>query len=1185
MNTPGALEGVRVVELGHGIASAFAARLLGDLGADVIKVQELGRPDPVRRAPGRLTPDGQSALFEYLNWNKRAVSSSSPGDIDRLVATTAIVIAGGQRDAAPLRAANPAAVITLISNFGQTGPYAELHATDLVLQALSGVMAISGSREREPMRHGLRTAYYLAGLNGAYASLAGLLAAQRTGEGPTIDLAIRDCLSSELVMNHGYHVMTGVVQGRPSGAGDPFDGHPLPTGRGHLALQTSARQSTADMADLLGEPRLADLRFASAQARAGSGAELRAILAERLGSEPAHDVFLRASRRGLLSGAVQDAGDLLRCPQLAARDAFVELAARTPSGEPWRLPATLAALSRTPTAVRRRAPVRPSAVATVLHEAAPRPGGPPDPQRRDHTETGAAGVEAPVKPLAGVRVLDLSVIFAVPYMGALLADLGAEVIKIEAPRRIDQTRTDWGGYFDNDPGQEPWNRSATFQVVNRGKRSVALDLATPAGRELLLGLVACSDVVLDNFSPAVPPKLGLTYAQLSAVNPGLVMLSNTGYGSTGPWAAFKAQGTTLEATMGLMAVTGYEDGPPSRAGQSVPDFIACWAGLTALLAALVHRERTGEGQWIDLGMYQLGPAVIPEALIAAQAGEPAPPRGPAADLDALDSALVATRDGWLAVAVADEVRRAALHRLLGRESLAQWAAARDGWPAARELQATGIAAAPVLDAETLLADPQLIARGFFEAVDISQLGARRPLIGRPYIWQARRTKVGIASGAPSYGADNDTVLGELLGLDSARIARLRAEGVVVDRPLDPPPAAPMDLTGMRAARHTSPTRQGATAHMVRPRVHITEECMREGMQIESADISVEDKVRLLDALSATGLRHIVVGSFVSPRYTPQMTGIEDLLARFTPAPGVRYSALALNARGRERMAAWMPPLSETGEPPSTLCHMCDTFVRRNANISQDDEIASWPETVAAAAAAGARRAGIGVNAVFGSNFEGPVELGQAFALLEAQHHLWEQAGVPVDTVWLGDPMGWCTPDRVRELVAGVRDRWPAITHVYFHLHDARGLALACSYAAIDALDERFDLYLDSTAGGIGGCPYCGNGRATGLAATEDLVNLLEQMGIDTGVDLGRLIEAVWLLEEIIGRPAFGHVSKAGPPPSGADLYDPNLPVIETFAEARHFALGAQVTDAAKRPWRAPIPSPSSRESRRQEPVH
>jgi hydroxymethylglutaryl-CoA lyase len=362
----------------------------------------------------------------------------------------------------------------------------------------------------------------------------------------------------------------------------------------------------------------------------------------------------------------------------------------------------------------------------------------------------------------------------------------------------------------------------------------------------------------------------------------------------------------------------------------------------------------------------------------------------------------------------------------------------------------------------------------------------------------------------------------------------------------------------------------------RPRVHLTEECMREGMQIESSAISVDDKLRLLDALSDTGLEHIVVGSFVSPRYTPQMADVDELLRRFEPRPGVRYSALALNERGRQRAAAWTPPLSSSGEPPYTLVHLCDTFTRRNANLSQADEIAAWPRTVADAAEAGAERAGLGVNAVFGSNFEGRFELEATFEMLARQRALWSATGIPVDTVWLGDPMGWCMPDRVAELIAGVRERHPEINHFYLHLHDARGLALASSYAAVAALDAGTDLYLDCTAGGIGGCPYCGSGRATGLAPTEDLVNMLEEMGIPTGVDLRLLIEAVWLLEEILGRPTAGHVSKAGPMPRGDDLYDPNLPVVESFEEARHFALGESALDPSKRPWREPIPAPEVR---------
>ncbi len=359
-----------------------------------------------------------------------------------------------------------------------------------------------------------------------------------------------------------------------------------------------------------------------------------------------------------------------------------------------------------------------------------------------------------------------------------------------------------------------------------------------------------------------------------------------------------------------------------------------------------------------------------------------------------------------------------------------------------------------------------------------------------------------------------------------------------------------------------------------PRVHINEECMREGMQIESVDISIEDKVRLLDALSATGLTSIVVGSFVSPKYTPQMAEIDELMTRFTPQPGVTYTALALNEKGRERAAEFTPPLAKPPGPPMLWCHLCDTFTRRNANVSQAQEIERWPQIVERARERGVREAEIGVNAAFGSNFEGAFTLEQRMEKLRRAHGLWDEAGIPVTRVTVGDPMSWCMPHLVEQQLETIRDEWPGITYFHLHLHDGRGMALPSIYAALRVLDAGCELQLETTAGGIGGCPYCGNGRATGMAATEDVVNMLEEMGIDTGVDLDRLIEAVWLLEEIIGRPTPGHVSKAGPLPHGDDLYDANLPLVETFAEARHFRLGPDAAEHQIRPWREPIPTPA-----------
>ncbi|MFA7249727.1 MAG: citramalate synthase [Dehalococcoidia bacterium] len=356
------------------------------------------------------------------------------------------------------------------------------------------------------------------------------------------------------------------------------------------------------------------------------------------------------------------------------------------------------------------------------------------------------------------------------------------------------------------------------------------------------------------------------------------------------------------------------------------------------------------------------------------------------------------------------------------------------------------------------------------------------------------------------------------------------------------------------------------------KVEIGEETMREGMQIEDKDIPVADKIRLLDALSKTGIKNINVGSFVSPTYTPQMAKIDEIVTGFHPEPGVRYTALALNERGVQRAREYSPPLTIGRGNPSLGVHMCDVFIRRNANRSQADEIGRWPGTVAAAKEAGAKEAGIGCNASWGSNFTGEVAMEDRFAILEREHKLWDEAGIKVTSISLGDPMGWCRPWIVKDDIIEVKKRWPDIVNWRFHFHNGRGLALSCTYAALDALEAKDTLHIDTALGGIGGCPYCGSGRGMGMAPTEDVVNMLNEMGIETGVDIYKVIECEWLLEEILGRPLVGMVSKVGPMPRGKKLYDPNLPFIETFQHAKHFLLGPTVYEGAISPWAKPIES-------------
>jgi crotonobetainyl-CoA:carnitine CoA-transferase CaiB-like acyl-CoA transferase len=778
VDADGALGGLRVVELGSGIATAFAARLLGDLGADVVKL-EPPEGDPLRGAEPRLA-DGTSLLFELCNWGKRSVVA----DAAELVAGADAVIATPEALPAPpaeLVARSPALTVTTVSGFGMTGPLRDWQATDLVLQATGGIMRISGTTDREPLKHGLRNTLWCGGLNAAYATLAAHLG----GGGRHVDLSLQECVASQLVLNEAHYAFMGAVQGRRPPAQDPLAGDPLPTADGWVSLQTSGLIAAERLAELFGDARLADPRFTSSESRTRHAAELQAILAEHLSTESGRDFFLRASRAGFLAGVVQTPADLLACPQLAERGMWQEL-----EGLPGiRFPARWASLSATPVRVRGRAPRLGAHTAEVL--AAPRAAREAAPPAGDG-------------PLAGVRVVDLSTVFAVPYLGALLADLGAEVIKVEPPHRLDQTRAIFGHpFFDNDPAGDWWDRSGIFQVVNRGKRSLTLDLSQEPGRDVLRALLAQSDVLLDNFTPRVLRGWGMTPDVLHALNPRLVTLSNTGYGSTGSWAAFRAQGTSLEATMGASHLTGYPDGKPSKAGQSWPDFVACWAGLVAVLAALAHRRRTGEGQHIDLGMYQLGVIVMPEALLHLQAhGEDLGRRGNE-DLGVPASGLVAAagEDRWLAVSAPS---RAAVAAAIGADpgedvmgALAAWARDRDAAQAAAALQEAGVAAGPVLDARELLTDEHLRARGFYEEADCGPGCGTRPVIGRPY----RMRGAAVRGPGPRFGEANEDILRGLLGLDAARIAELRDLGVVADAPTGVPTAlTPIDLDVLLASR-------------------------------------------------------------------------------------------------------------------------------------------------------------------------------------------------------------------------------------------------------------------------------------------------------------------------------------------------------------------------------------------------
>ncbi len=350
-----------------------------------------------------------------------------------------------------------------------------------------------------------------------------------------------------------------------------------------------------------------------------------------------------------------------------------------------------------------------------------------------------------------------------------------------------------------------------------------------------------------------------------------------------------------------------------------------------------------------------------------------------------------------------------------------------------------------------------------------------------------------------------------------------------------------------------------------PTVLITDETLRDGLQIERVGVSVDEKMELLGMMVDAGIKRMVVGAFVNPKWSPQMADTLEVVGRLKPVEGVDFFALALNERGREERQRHSPPLSV--EPlPATHLHLCEVFLQRNTNRLLEDQERSWRLPIEKAQAAGATQAAIGLSAGWGSNWSGVISHQARMDALQRQYDAWNEAGIEVKRIDLADPMAWNTPAAVEEDLRVIKQRFPTIDVFHLHLHNARGMAMLSIYEALKVLDATDTLIADTAIGGIGGCPYCGNGQATGMIPTEDFVQLLETLGIESGLKLNKLIEASVRLSEILQRPLHSQVARNGALPKGSSLYDRDVPVVYTFEEAQHFRLGASVYEGNARPW-------------------
>ncbi|MEE9282372.1 MAG: CoA transferase [Myxococcota bacterium] len=402
-------------------------------------------------------------------------------------------------------------------------------------------------------------------------------------------------------------------------------------------------------------------------------------------------------------------------------------------------------------------------------------------------------------PLDGVRVADLTMMWAGPYATRILAEMGAEVIKIESPGAWDNLRT-----LIPQPGAaEPWNSSYYFNDYNRDKKSVTIDLSRQPGRELFLALVPHCDVVIENYRADVLDSLGLGYEVLRSRRDDIILVSMAGFGKTGPERSLVGFGPIIEQMAGLASMTGYGDGVPFKTGISYGDPVAGAAAAGAVALALIQRRRTGQGSFIDLAQRETTAALIGEAFVAASLrGEDPVHRGNRHPGFAPQGVYAcAGEDEWVAISVRDDRGWRSLARRIGAEALAglsagerrcrhdeidsrieTWTRQQTPQQAMEILQQDAVPAGRVLDCEAVHRDPQLLARGYWvELPHPRQAPWRQPSSS----WRLVEANPQLRQPAPLFGQHNSEILCGLLGRSAAELDSLRQAGIIADAPIDP----------------------------------------------------------------------------------------------------------------------------------------------------------------------------------------------------------------------------------------------------------------------------------------------------------------------------------------------------------------------------------------------------------------
>jgi crotonobetainyl-CoA:carnitine CoA-transferase CaiB-like acyl-CoA transferase len=760
----GALAGLRVVEIASDIAGPYCTKLLADLGAEVIKI-EPPTGDPLRDwgpFPGGAKDPNKSGLFEYLNAGKLGATidlDADSSDSRSLIASADLLCDGmppGALDSfglgvSALQGLRPGLVVVRISPFGQHGPLRDRQVTPLTVQAASGWVNLR-EPDRPPVQAGARIAEYVAG---GYAALSALTALRTLSGNVThvveVDVSVMESLLSTLPYPM---LMAEKMRGLglpPNTKAGPVLGV-VRAADGWLGINCLTGQHWLDVCAMLGLDEYGEHQIAvmlGGPERAEFYEKAQPWLLERTVDEI---VELSQALR-IPATPVNDGATVLDCPQYRDRGFFVDA-----GGDDWsfRRPGAPFRLSKTPVL-----PVRP----------APRLG---QPNATGATRRSRPGVGRDL-PFGGVKVLDLSTFWAGAYLTCYLGAFGADITKVESIQRPDGFR--YSGAYAHE-GDLWYERSGLWQATNLNKRDITLDLASDAGRDIARRLVRDADVVVENFSPRVVEQFDLDYESLVALNPDVIQVRMPGFGLHGPWRDYVGWAFNFEQTSGMAAVTGYPDGPPCVLQGPADPIVGVHAGV-ALLAALEHRARTGEGQLIEIAQIEVAACLAAEPVIEYSMNGVVPQRDGNRQRGYLQGVYPTAVDGaWVAISIRDD---AGLDHDAFDEAVAAWTSTLQPSDVIDAFDAQGIRVEQVLTAEAMYDVPVLEAREYYQQLEHPITGAHR-YPGWPFR---------IAPGPvghhrfppPTLGQHNDEVL-RGLGFTDAEIDDLRARKVIGDRALN-----------------------------------------------------------------------------------------------------------------------------------------------------------------------------------------------------------------------------------------------------------------------------------------------------------------------------------------------------------------------------------------------------------------